>query len=382
MKERTTKRREGRIPVLFIVPSLVRAGAETQLINLANFLPTSRFEKYLLSYLGNIDQIPRIRSKEVTFIHIPRNSKVDLGLIRKVAEIIDRKGIEIVHCTMQHAVLVGWLAKLLSCRKPKLVAAIHTTVNESVKGEISDKLLYRYLLRLCDKVIFVCQTQKDYWLKRFRIPTNKCSVIYNGVDTKFFDPVSSVDSGRRLRKAYDIPDEASVICCIAGFRPEKAHDILINAFDQLAMDTYLLLAGEGETKPSIMKLVEEKKLQHRVTFLGNVADVRPVLAASDVSVLCSTAVETFSIAMLESLSMGVPMVASDIGGLSEAIVPGEMGYLVPVGCAKALSSTIAKILGDPIHLDRMRKNCREIVLSNFSEQSMVKDTELLMARLM
>ena len=370
-----SQRTADRPGILFLVPSLCRAGAEMQVVSLANALDRTVFRKHLLSYMENLDQYARIAQEEVDFYHTPRKGRFDLHLIRTISRIIDLKEIDLIHCTMQHALLIGWLAKHFSKRKPRLVAAIHTTINESLIGELSDRWLYSRILCKCDKIVFVCQKQKTFWTERYPSIEKNSTVIYNGVDTAYFNSSKFVAKGMQLRIELGIPEKATVVCCIASFRPEKSHDILIEAFSKLDPSCYLLLAGDGEKKCQTQQIVKSKNLQDRVKFLGVLPDVRPVLAASDVSVLASTSVETFSMAMLESMSMGVPMVATDIGGLSEAINPGETGMLVKVGDAGDLAQGIEAVIHDSRKLDIMRKNCRKVVLEMFSERAMISITE-------
>ena len=360
--------------ILFLVPSLFRAGAEMQAVSLVNGLDVATFRKYLISYLDYLDQLPRIKTNEVEFIHVRRKSRVDLSIIRDVARIIDQKSIDLVHCTIQHAYLIGWLASLLSTRKPRLIAAIHTTVNKSMKGELADRWLYSRALKCCDRILFVCHSQKKYWVDRYPFLDAKSTVVYNGVDPAHFNPRNFVDQGRQLRYRLGIPEKAQVICCIAGFRPEKAHEILIDAFLRLDPATFLLLAGDGMKKQAIEALVKTKNLETRIRFLGLLPDVRPVLAASDVSVLASTSVETFSMAMLESMSMEVPMVATAMGGMGEAIIPGQTGMLVRSGDALALARGITSMIGNSRGLDIVKRNCREAIIETFSETAMIKNT--------
>jgi glycosyltransferase involved in cell wall biosynthesis len=145
---------------------------------------------------------------------------------------------------------------------------------------------------------------------------------------------------------------------------------LITAFGRLGGDVHLFLAGDGERRAAIELLVESSGLADRVHFLGNVADVRPLLKATDVSVLASTAVETFSIAMLESFAMGVPMVAPDIGGLSEAIFQGRTGWIFPAGDADGLTGLLEQAVHDRERLKAMGGHARALVEQKFSKEVM------------
>ena len=141
---------------------------------------------------------------------------------------------------------------------------------------------------------------------------------------------------------------------------------------------YLLLAGRGELEQDIRRYVADKGIGQRVRFVGELSDVRPLLAASNVSVLASFAVETFSMAMLESMSMGVAVVVTDIGGLAEAVVNGETGVVVPVRDNDALANALKACADDPASLAVMGESARQRVIQRFSRQAMIEQTAQLM----
>ena len=170
--------------------------------------------------------------------------------------------------------------------------------------------------------------------------------------------------------------------CIAAFRPEKGHDILIDAFEPLAGMALLMLAGEGELRSTAEQLVRQKGIGERVRFLGNLPDVRPLLAVTDATVLASTAVETFSLAMLESMAMGVPMIAPRIGGLQEAIVDGETGLLFQVGDRSGLERNMRNLLESRHKTQSMGLAARAKVKQLFTIESMVAETENVYSRVL
>ena len=360
---------------IFLVPSLRRAGAETQVIDLVNGLDKNIIKPGLVVFERDIAQIGRVNQKFVTFKQFIRKSKFNFLFVKDFGKYIEQQKITVVHCTMQFSLLVTWLALWFCRRKPKLVAAVHTTINVGRKEEILDRLLYRFLFRFCSALIFVCNSQAEHWYKKFPELKSKSLVIYNGVDPNYFDPDQFQESGNNFRKVNNIPLDRKVIVNIAGFRREKGHDFLVDAFAALPNMPHLILAGDGELRGEIEKKVRALGLSDRVHFLGNIGDVRPVLAAADLSVLASTAVETFSMAMLESLSMRVPMVATDIGGLKEAIIPGLTGDLVAIGDSEALTRSIVRVLSDDSVLKNMGNNGRESVQNKFSKQGMIAATQ-------
>ena len=381
LNEKMSKKEKDKLKVLFIVPSLSRAGAETQVVDLLNSMDNDKFDKYLFTFHKNIEQYNRLDLDNIKFYNKPRKNKLDFSIVKMIANVVDKEKIDIVHCTLTFSLLIGWLSTKLSREKPRLIAAIHTTTHRSAKEEVFEKVFFQWLLRRCDHVIFVCKKQAKHWKAKYPFLFEKNSVIYNGVDTSYFNPSAFHFQGKKLIKSLSIPDGAPVLCCIAGFRKEKGHDDLIEAFACLGDNVFLLLAGDGERKGRIELLVKKKGLENRVKFLGNVPDVRPVLAASDISVLASTA-ETFSIAMLESMSMGVSVVATDIGGISEAIIPGETGELVSPNDPDMLFRDLQRMIENPSRCRVMGKNCREHIAKKFTIEKMVYATESLLSFLM
>jgi glycosyltransferase involved in cell wall biosynthesis len=205
------------------------------------------------------------------------------------------------------------------------------------------------------------------------------------VDVDFFNPENQRLPALKLKAQLGLPDDAFVLAHIAAFRPEKGHRILLEAFKLVATQNpkaFLVFAGDGILRPAIAEQVQSMGLKNQVRFLGSVADVRPLLGLADLSVIASTAVETFSIAMLESMSMEVPLVATDIGGTSEAVIPDITGFLVPPNNVTALSLAILSAMTDERRLKNFGVHARQNVIDHFSSQVMVDQTNKLFLDLM
>jgi len=358
--------------ILFVVPALRRAGAESQLLTLVNGLQSEKFEKHVVSYLPGDDLVSDFCS-DVHVHECFRRRKFDPGVGRDIAHIIDQHEIDIVHCTLLNALMYGLLGKMFARRKPPIVSVIHTTKNVDSKHELAEKFVYRPLLKCASQIWFVSTLQAALWIEKMPFIGTKCRTIHNGVDTDYFSPGRFIDAGVSLREQLGIAPEASVICCVAGLRPEKLHSVLISAIGIVRnrrVPCKLLIAGEGSMERPLRTLVEDLDLEDDVYFLGALSDVRPLLAASDCKVLASAA-ETFSIAMLESMAMGVPVISTEVGGASEAIEDGISGALVPAGDVTALADRIVEILDGKALRFKMGALARETVIRDFRTESMV-----------
>ncbi len=371
---------ESRIRTVFVLPSLIRAGAETQVVNLVNGLDSRRFEKHLFVFEQQLDQLARVDRKQVTFHHYVRCHKYDIRPIFQLARLIDEQFIDIVHCSLQVALFVGWFAIKIAKRTPRLVLVLHTTLHQNKRNDLFERVFYQWLMRSCEHVVCVCHAQEKHWQIKYPFLRGRTTVIYNGVDVARFDPEKVHGLGAHLRERHRIPPRAFVICCIAAFRPEKGHRFLLEAFKRVVRiypKTYLLLAGDGPLRKEMESFAWEKGLFKNIFFLGVKKDIRPVLAASDASGLTSSS-ETFSMATLESLSMGVPMIATDLGGAREIVLPDQTGLLVPPGDVDCLTNAVCYMYEHEEERKKMGMTGRKLVLSNFTQEKMLeKTTDLL-----
>jgi glycosyltransferase involved in cell wall biosynthesis len=361
---------------LFIVPSLKRAGAENQIVQLVNGLPTEYFDKHLLSYLPEDELLASVDAETVSYHPVRRQSKIDLQAAHEIGAIIDVHQIDVVHCTLENALLYGMLGARYSKRNPAFICAMHTTKQASFKHNLADVLLYKYLLKKCTQVWFMCQAQASVWIKRMPFLRERQKVIYNGVKAAKFDPGKFVDAGRRFREDLGISAGSRIICSIAGLRREKLHDVLLQSFGALRdsiekFNCYLLLAGSGPMEGVLRESVRQLGIESQVMFLGELADVRPLLAAADCKVLASRA-ETFSMAMLEAMAMQVPVISTNVGGASEAIRDRESGLLITPGDAGELSDRLSMLLSDDAQRITMGRAARQTVMRSFTYTAMVE----------
>lgn len=376
---------EKKIKLLSILPSLGKGGAEVQVVSLVNALDARYFDKYLITFESNKSLLPLIDHSSVKHSLYSRERNNIFYVAMKVAKFIKKNQIDLIHCSLQVALLVGWLSRLLTLKKPILVVTLHTTLHRGWRDELYEKLIYQWLLRCCDCVIFVCHNQFTHWKNKYPFLIDRSAVIYNGININHFSPDSFADRKASIREELGLKETDIVVCNIAAFRPEKGQSILLDAFRKVIKqipDAVLLLVGGGIARNKIETQANEYGFGDRVKFIGIKDDVRPILAVSSLSVQASTAVETFSLAMLESLSMEIPMVATNIGGTSEAIKNYETGILVEPNNVDVLAESIIYFLELISHDVSIKQNCRKLVRENFSEHKMVSRYHNEFSRLM
>lgn len=237
-------------------------------------------------------------------------------------------------------------------------------------------VLYRHLVRRADLLVFVCQAQADHWHVH-GLRARRDAVIHNGIDTARFTDTWTPAQKAALRARHGLRGDEYLVGLCAVMRPEKAHGDLLQALALLArqgLRVPALLIGDGPERARIEALAAALGLQGQVRITGSLADVRPAVAACDAMVLSSRSVETFSLAALESMALGKPMVMSDIGGARELVQHGDNGLLYPAGNVAALADQLRR-LADPRLRRRLGERAREHVVPAFDVVRMAQRYE-------
>jgi len=364
---------------LLVVNSLCMGGAEKQVVALFNGMSDARCQVSMVcikedpSLFGQIEPSRQPR--------IAEGLGVDRGFnwqaVRRLADLIDSQRIEVVLCTNMYALLYGWLARRRCLRRAqvRLVEVFHTTDVGSRKERLS-MLLYRQLLRSTDLLVYVCQGQAAHWRQR-GLRARQEVVIHNGIDTHRFTDRWTPQEKLDIRSRYGLQPSDYVVGLCAVMRPEKAHGDFLLALASLkrgGVKVHGMLIGDGPQRPEIERQIASLDLTDRVSITGFQQDVRPLVAACDVMVLASHAVETFSIAALESMALGKPMVMTRIGGASEQVTQGRNGLLYEAGDTEALAQAL-QLLADSNEREPMGREAAARVRQAFDVGRMVRSYE-------
>jgi glycosyltransferase involved in cell wall biosynthesis len=313
--------------LLFIVNSLEVGGAEKQVVTLLNHLDSGQFRLHL-AYLKPGDRLlPQLDTGKLDTLTCCNVSRgVEHRAIRQLADLIRAQRIDAVICTNMYSMLYGYLACARTRPGPKLATVFHTTLLRTYK-EKAQMLLYRHLFRRSDLLIYVSENQRDRW-RDWGLRAAADAVVQNGIDVDYFSS-ERTPRHEHLRASLGLTEADYVIGLCSGLRPEKAHGDLLHALARLherGIAAKALLIGDGPERPRIESVISELGLREHVVITGLQEDVRPYIACCDVMTLVSHT-ETFSLAALESMALGKPLVMSDIGGASEQVVHGQTGLL-------------------------------------------------------
>jgi len=364
--------------VIWVTGSLSYGGAERHAIAVMNRLAERGHECHAVYIKSMDDQLDRIRRRDGGTVRCLDAARYfDRRALADFAAHISRIRPSVVVAANQFALMYSWLALRRSGVRALLAVTFHTTLLPSAK-EWLQMLYYRPFFWLADCLVFVCEAQQRHWQRR-GVFSRRNELIYNGVDTEEFCDSWSPEERGRLRSALGFSNADFVIGISALLRPEKNHMRLVDAVAKLrkvGIPARALMIGDGVMRRAIEARALALDVKGDVVITGLQEDVRPYIAACDAVVICSDA-ETFSLAALEAMALGRPVVHSDIGGASEMIRPGENGFLFPVGDTEALVDRLARLY-DRAGRERMGRKARETVEARFSERVMVDRYERLL----
>ncbi|MCK6508861.1 N-acetyl-alpha-D-glucosaminyl L-malate synthase BshA [Myxococcota bacterium] len=306
-----------------------------------------------------------------------------LALASRLAEIAQREHLDILHLhyAIPHAVS-GYLARqILQSGGPRLIVTLHGTDVTRVGCLDSYRSVTRMALLASDAITAPSRYLREVAYPLLDLPTNlPIEVIPNFVDTQRFSPASHRDKQRINNLFPRIPalHNTPILAHVSNFRPVKRIPDVIDTFTSVnqTLPSRLLLIGEGPERRNAAEQIEQRGLQDRVCFLGKREDIVQYLQQCDLMLMPSET-ESFGLAALEAMSCGLPVIASDVGGLSELIEHQHSGFLAPVYDTHTMAQHAIQILRDPQRLALMRLHARERALQFGDPNAVLQQYETL-----
>lgn len=351
--------------LLLIIPTLVRGGAEKQLTLLARGLPRDEFDVHVivLTHSGPLEQSLRDAGIPVTVIG--KRWKADPLAYFRLKRQIRELAPDIVHTWLFAANAYG------------RQAAIAAGVKHILGGERCvdpwkgawQLAIDRHLARRTERIVTNSTGVKEFYATR-GIAAKKFVVIPNGIAPPTIgDPISR----EALLAELNLPADARLIGCVGRLWPQKGHKDLIWAADLLKStrdDAHLLIIGEGPLRWRLERFTQQNAVEDKVHFLGERSDVPRLLQHCDVLWLGSE-YEGQSNAILEAMAAGVPVIAYDIAGNRDLVVPEETGYLISRGDRFEFTRRTDWLLSDDARRRRLGDAGRERVAREFTVEQMV-----------
>jgi glycosyltransferase involved in cell wall biosynthesis len=290
---------------------------------------------------------------------LPMKFLFDIWSIWKLAQIVDRQSVDVVHTHIFKDAFIGLFASKFSRRKPRVVLTRHL-VKKAKTG-----WLYRWLYKRIDKIVFVSHlAQGEFLSSSPSIAASKMEVVHNSVP-----PVGDDEVAINLREKYGIDKHTTLLAFVGRIVPEKGIEVLIEALRSLShLDFCLLVAGKGQVayEEGLKQRVGAYGLAEKVIFVGFVNQVGAFIRETDIGVLPSICRESFGLTVIEFMQAGKPVVATNNGAQVELIEDGRNGILVSPEDVVALKDVIIRLVENPGDRFDLGGNARNTFIEKFA----------------
>jgi len=351
--------------VLHVINGEHYAGAERVQDLLAQCLPQCGFDVAFVCVKPR--QFAELRQSQNTPLYkLPMRNRLDLTVAAKIARIVRQEQYSLIHCHTVRTALVGGLAAKFA--GVPMVYHVHSPMSRNTNRpwlNWINNLVERFSLRRASRLIAVSESLKEHMIRQGFDPS-RISVVHNGVPTQSEIP-------------FHRPPQAQwTLGTAALFRPRKGIEVLLQALVLLrdcGLPVRLLAVGEFESpnyEREIHALAVRLGLENIIQWPGFTSDVTSDLLKMDLFVLPSLFGEGLPMVLLEAMSAGVPIVAADVEGVSEAIRHGQDGVIVPAGDSKTLAQAMADVIEGKYNWSIMRESALKRQAQSFSHYSMAE----------
>jgi glycosyltransferase involved in cell wall biosynthesis len=351
-----------KIKVLNVIKRLTHGGAEHLVVNLCSNLNKDKFDVHVLVIEGyrednDRDMLRKLEENKVTvhFLGKMQKGKEKLVTLCKIITFLKKNRPDIVHAHLEHCSIYTAVASLFY-KRAIYIQTIHNTVLTNVQ-------LLKILSKRFQRTIAISKEVEEVIKSELKIQKNYIKLIFNGVDTNRFNPIGKKSS---LIEQNDGTNNLVInLLAIGRLASQKGHKYLIKALYNLInsglKNLKLYIVGSGELQRELEALTKDLGIQKHVVLLGNRTEIPEIIRASHIYVMPSLW-EGLSVSLLEAISMGIPIVATNVGS-NESLLRqcDKLIYKIIEPCNENL---IAQAIEEIINLNpkellqsESRKNC-------------------------
>lgn len=314
--------------------------------------------------------VDELKKEEIEHIYLPIDTSADIGLHTlaayfRLSSLIKERGIQVVHAQTRVAQVI---AHLVSERnKIAFVSTCH--------GFFKRRWFRRSFPCWGERVIAISDAVREHLVNDMKVLKDKIKVIYNGIDVERFEQVLSFEEKSLIRKEYGLK-ELPTIGIISRLSDVKGHKYLFGAFAMIlpkSPNLQLLVIGDGPSYylEELKRLAHNLGIEDKVLFHEACEDTSIPLSIIDIFCMPSIQ-EGLGLSILEAMAKGLPVVASDVGGIYTLIKHGQNGLLVPPRDEDALAEAILEILNNPSLAEEMGNISKELVKEKFTLDMMTE----------
>ncbi len=360
------------IKIMHVIHSLDIGGLENGVVNLINTMDRNRFAHAICCISQSGRNAEKLNGQDVSIYEMRKGERSELLLPLKLARLFKKNQIDIVH-TRNWGAVDGIIGAILA----RIPIIIHGEHGRDMTDSDGSNKKRNFIRKLSSYFVFhyitVSNDLREWLITFVGINEKKIQTIYNGVDTIKFNPGNKY----HIREEYGYNSEDIIIGTVGRLDRVKDQQLLIRAFAQLKSKYHnitLLIIGNGPCRESLENLARDLGIKQNVSFLGMRSDVPELLKLMDIFVLPSI-FEGISNTILEAMAMGLPVIATNVGGNSDLVVDGETGTLVPVEDVSALATAMERYILDRVTMDRHGTAGRKRAIDEFGLNRMVAQYE-------
>lgn len=337
-------------------------GTERQMIELVRRLDPSRWTVHVACFRAAGSWFGRVAASAASVAEFPVDSLQSPQTARQLwafSQWCRAQRIAVLHATEMPSNIFALPGAALARVPVRIGNRREINPGKSLAGIAAQRAAYS-----CAHVIVANSRAAAERLAQERVPAAKIAVIPNGLDA---DAFSARPPRHRLRR----------VITVANLRPEKGHDLLIDAAAHVLRrfpDAQFDVVGGGPELNALVARADDAGVLHAFTFLGHRDDVPARLEEADIFVLPSRS-EAFPNAVLEAMAAGRPVVASSVGGIRELIDHEHTGLLVPPDDSRALAERIGRLMADAPFAARLGASARARARARYSFERMVESFE-------
>ncbi len=347
-----------RLHVGFLIPTLEVGGLEWMVVHLARCM-TGEERASVVCY-DDGGELEAVLTEAGVSVHVcKRKPGVDFHYPFRLHRLLRDLGIDVLHAHNDTALFYGGVAAFLA-----RIPVVYTEHDRIFPGRLAVRILNFALAVSTRQVVTVSEELRSLLLRFERIGGDRVRVVPNGVHLPGADPAVA----GAVRESWSIPAAARVVGVVAGLKPVKDHQLLLEATSGLLgafPDLHVVLAGDGPLRADLEMQARKLGMEDRVRILGFRSDLGDIYSALDVVVLPSRS-EGLPLTLIEAMAMERPVVASRVGGIPEVVVDGVTGLLFEVGDVHALQDSLKRLLMDPALRREMGRAGRARFLNRFT----------------
>jgi glycosyltransferase involved in cell wall biosynthesis len=357
--------------IMFVTPAFVYGGLERVILDLVAALDRGRFRPMICSlYPPAPGMVPRLEAAGVPFFALDKGDGVNLRLPFQLARLFRRERVDLVNAHDIGATFyAGPAARLVGIQR-----VVHTD-HSQVLGLTRRLSIFGAVLRYgTARATTVSDHLRQFLVETLHYPAARVQVIPNGMDLSVYEKPAT---DRRAEFGFSADDR--VIGAIGRLTEQKGMIHLVRALPALR-ETHpgarLLIVGDGSQRAELETEAARFGMGGRVTLTGNRDDIPDLLRLMDVFALPSLW-EGQPLVLIEAMAAGTPIVATDVGGVSEVLGSGKYGVLIPAADPVALSVALQRILDDPATSRRTAAEARAHAFKNLTHSAMARQYETL-----